>query len=496
MKLVKLLLVLVYVTYHVAGSTEGFRGDLAAIGPGAVFPGDATYDQVTGAYNKRLTIRPAAVTFPSTPQQVAKIVKVGGKYNHQVVARSGGHSYVANGLGGKNGLVIVDLRNMTHIDVSSSSGIATIQTGNRLGDVALALNQKGRGIPHGSCPYVGIGGHAVHGGWGFASRMWGLTLDTIQAIDVVTADGTIETISNSNKADLFWAMKGAGSSFGIATAITVKSYPVPTTTISYTYNWNLKASDAAKAISESQRFSQTNIPKELSLELTFGKGNSAGFVDLTLSGGWYGPISKLDSVLAPYLTKLPKPEWSNRKVGSYIDVLSYQGGSGTLDVHHKLDVTDTFYVKSLMTPEASPISDKALNAFTTYLAYQGFSSNLNWFVQMELYGGKNSVLNSVPVDATAFARRNALWTFQFYASSPNYNPPFPSSGFSFLDNMVNSITSNSPSNWDIGAYTNYIDDRLSNWQHMYYGSHYQRLKSIKRIYDPRNTFSFPQSIEL
>ena len=69
------------------------------------------------------------------------------------------HSYIANGLGGKNGAVVIDLRNLKEITVSSSN-IATIQTGNRLGNVAVGLNDHGRALPHGTCPYVGIGGHA------------------------------------------------------------------------------------------------------------------------------------------------------------------------------------------------------------------------------------------------------------------------------------------------------------------------------------------------
>lgn len=105
------------------------------------------------------------------------MVKVGSSHKYPVVARSGGvclhfliydcveahfvlqHSYIANGLGGKNGAVVIDLRNLKQITVSSS-GIATIQTGNRLGNVAVGLNDHGRALPHGTCPYVGVGGHS------------------------------------------------------------------------------------------------------------------------------------------------------------------------------------------------------------------------------------------------------------------------------------------------------------------------------------------------
>ena len=129
------------------------------------------------------------------------------------------HSYIANGLGGKSGSVVVDLSGLTQISVASS-GLATISTGNRVGDIATALNDKGRALPHGICPYLGIGGHAcmltflslvvvlsyslgpAFGGWGITSRMWGLTLDTVQSLDIVLANGTIATVSGSD--DLFW----------------------------------------------------------------------------------------------------------------------------------------------------------------------------------------------------------------------------------------------------------------------------------------------------
>jgi FAD/FMN-containing dehydrogenase len=70
------------------------------------------------------------------------------------------HSYIANGLGGQNGVLVVDLSNFKKITVDSTQNTAVIETGNRLGDIALALNNAGRALPHGTCPYVGIGGHS------------------------------------------------------------------------------------------------------------------------------------------------------------------------------------------------------------------------------------------------------------------------------------------------------------------------------------------------
>jgi FAD/FMN-containing dehydrogenase len=110
--------------------------------------------------NRRFTFHPDAIFFPKTAQDVSRAMKLGAKYKFQVVSRSGGHSYIANGLGGKNGAFVVDMRNFKTVSVDSNTHVATIGTGNRLGNVALALNNAGRAMPHGTCPYVGIGGHS------------------------------------------------------------------------------------------------------------------------------------------------------------------------------------------------------------------------------------------------------------------------------------------------------------------------------------------------
>jgi FAD/FMN-containing dehydrogenase len=193
--------------------------------------------------NRRFEVNPFAIAFPTSTEQVSTIVKAGAKHNLGVVARSGGvsfpsfsrlflfeanssgkrqHSYIANGLGGTNGSLVVDLSQMKGITIDSETYNAQIETGNRLGDIALALNEKGRGLPHGRCSYIGIGGHSGelvlpfllrecllketpgYGGWGFASRMWGLTLDNILSATVVLANGTVVTVSEDSHSELFW----------------------------------------------------------------------------------------------------------------------------------------------------------------------------------------------------------------------------------------------------------------------------------------------------
>ncbi|KAJ7282088.1 glucooligosaccharide oxidase [Mycena rebaudengoi] len=473
----------------IAQDVTVLRQSLGSKGVSAVYSGDATYAAVTQAYNKRFTFTPMAVAFPTTVQQVSAAVSVGAAQNLRVVARSGGHSYIANGLGAADTLVI-DLSKLKAITVRSSNNTALIQTGSRLGDVALALNAAGRAIPHGTCSYVGIGGHSGYGGFGFTSRAWGLTLDTIKSATVVLANGTIAAASPTVNSDLFWAIRGSSPSFGIVTSIEVQTFPAPASAIVFQYGWNsLDIATASAAISSFQTFATTNIPKELGAELVFSKGPSSSHVAVGWTGTYYGTAATFNATIAPYLKTMPAPSRKTITPGNYINSVAVLTSPQPVNTSTKADVSDTFYAKSLMTPSGSPMSAAAIKAFVTYLAVQGFAStSTSWFVQLELYGGSNSAINAVPLDSTAFAKRDTLFTIQLYASSANFAPPYPSDGFAFVNGMADSIVNNSPTNWSYGAYLNYADGRLTNAPHLYYGPHLARLESLKHTLDPKNTF--------
>ena len=173
-----LLLTVASITGRIA--CQDLKSDLTGAGLTALFPGDSGYqdaskacefyirmlvpislaDQIFVVDNLRFNVSPAAVVYPESAQQVAAAIQAGASTHTQVVARSGGHSYIANGVGGKNGALVIDLSKLKNITVDNNAGTAVIQTGNRLGDVAQALNDQGRALPHGTCPYVGVGGHA------------------------------------------------------------------------------------------------------------------------------------------------------------------------------------------------------------------------------------------------------------------------------------------------------------------------------------------------
>jgi len=309
------------------------------------------------------------------------------------------------------------------------------------------------------------------------------------------ANGSIVTATETSNADLFWAIRGSSSSYGIVTSYTVKTYEAPPSAYVYNYTWHLSYQEGAKIVQTWQTFVDENLPVELGNYMEFRRGLVRENVTLSMWGVWYRPIEQLSTVLKPFFDQLKitvKPVEIVQGNGTYIDTVRIIGLPYTLDnVHTAPDVNDTFYVKSLMIPESSPLPTSAWSAFTKYMAEEGYDTSLDWFMQLELYGGSNSSIN-LPVDA-AFAYRDTKFTFQLYARKANGQPPFPQSGFTFVEYAADSITSHITS--DYGAYLNYIDGNLTNWQQLYYDGHYERLQSIKSSIDPYNVFRFPLSVE-
>ncbi|KAJ3787046.1 glucooligosaccharide oxidase [Lentinula aff. detonsa] len=489
------LLMVFIVSFCSAQNATELKEQLAMEGIMALFRDDAEYTAASQPYNLRYIVEPLAIAYPTTAEQISSVVVAGVIQKLHVVARSGGHSYIANGLGGTNGSLVVDLSQMKNITVDAVTGNAIIGPGNRLGDVALALNNAGRGLPHGRCTYVGIGGHSGFGGWGFASRMWGMTLDNVLSATVVLANGSIVTASENLNEALYWAVRGSSASFGIVASIEFRTHAVPPTATAFEFTWQMDAPTASAAFIEFQSWALSgDIPPEFGGEIGFLKGQAYGQVEFAFLGNYFGPADSFNSTITPFFSKLPAPVTANVTQGTWIEALTAIA-AGNMNTTTQPDSNDTFYAKSLMAPQAVPLTNASMTALVTYLAEVGFNSSDFWHVEVELYGGNQSAINQVKFNDTAFAHRDTLFTFQPYASSPNLLPPYPDSGFGFVDGMISTLTLNMPSDWEWGAYPNYIDDRLQDWQRRYYGSHYDRLRVLKSSVDPLDTFHFPTSIE-
>ncbi|BGP41811.1 hypothetical protein JCM10449v2_005802 [Rhodotorula kratochvilovae] len=458
------------------------------------------YDQNVRAYNQRLQPYPSVILYPSYPSDIPTALSCASANNVKVSARGGGHSYASYGLGKEDGGLTIDMSNFRDISVDDN-GLAIIGGGNRLGDIYLALDWRGWAIAAGSCHGVGIGGHAGFGGYGLASFMWGFLADQVIGYDVVLANGTVASnVTRESDSDLFWALNGAAPNFGLVTAYHVQAHHKPATAVLATYTYTSPSTvNAATAFASMASFGNTSAPANLGLHAVIGVDS------LVITAMWYGPESELNGVIQSLEDELP-PSYT-KSVTAYDWLGAAKKLAGTDDLSSNAEMLqsrDSFYAKSLMTPSTIPISIDTIEAFFDYLWTS--ETTTKWFVEANVYGGKNSEINSVPLNASSFGFRDKHLNFQLYASSPTYGNPYPvDDGIPFVkgmwstlvDRMISKGWSNDPSSPDgYAAYVNYIDPELTGEEtkRLYWGSQYERLSQIKARIDPQQLLNSAQGI--
>ncbi|KAK3374823.1 hypothetical protein B0H63DRAFT_437697 [Podospora didyma] len=437
-------------------------------------------------FNQRLKYTPVAIAVPTTVEHIQGAVSCGAKLGVKVSAKSGGHSYASFGLGGENGHLVVELDRMNKVTYDSATQVATVQSGARLGHVATTLYNLGkRAFSHGTCPGVGVAGHSLHGGFGFSSHTYGLAVDWIVGATVVLANGTVVNASETENSDLFWALRGAGSNFGIVAVFKFATFAAPSQVTAFQINlpWN-SASAIASGWAQLQDWTQNTMPKELNARV-FGSGSQT-----QLQGLYHGNSAALRTAIQPLLSKMGV-SLSNAQQYDWMGAFSYYTYGGQVDVTHPYNSVETFYSKSLVT---SALPTKVLQDVGQYWISKAKSNSRDWFIIIDLYGGVNSAVTKVSPNATSYAYRDKLYLYEFYdrVNSGSY----PSNGFSFLDGWVKTFTDGlTTSQW--GMYINYADPTMSRTeaQNVYYRQNLAKLQQIKAQVDPDEVFYYPQGIQ-
>lgn len=179
-------------------------------------PGDAGYDEARRLYNGMIDKRPAFIARCATVADVVAAVNFGREQGLLIAVRGGGHN--GAGLGSVDGGLMIDLSAMRQVQVDTARRRVRVQGGCVWNDVDKATSPHGLAVPTGFISSTGVGGLTLGGGVGYLTRHYGLTIDSLLAVEMVLADGRVVTASEQENADLFWAVRGGGGNFGVVTS--------------------------------------------------------------------------------------------------------------------------------------------------------------------------------------------------------------------------------------------------------------------------------------
>jgi FAD/FMN-containing dehydrogenase len=431
-------------------------------------PGDRGYETYEPAANERVLLRPKLRALCKTSKAVSVMVEWARSNNLPFALRSGGHSYEGFS---QSASVVIDTRLMNQIAFSRRARTMTVGSGATLGPVYEAIGAAGFGFPGGSCPTVGIAGHALGGGFGLIGRPFGLACDSLQWLELVDPHGAITEVDAQHNPDLFWAARGGGGgSFGAVTKFRFAIYPINRIMV-LGITWVLPQARAVKLFQAWQAWA----PKAPSTITTFMRVNGIadGKVELHCAGQSTGTETQLRRELRALLDIAQPASALRIRSMSFLAAAKYFFGPPEQPTYFK---AKSDYV-------TTPMGDDGVAAFLTQL------QNTRSVVAIcDSYGG---AIGRVAGDATAFAHRaGTQFCIQYFSE-------WSSAGDTDerLASMRNLYAAMRPY-VSGGAYVNYCDLDLGDWAQAYWGSNLPRLRQIKSAFDPDNVFRHAQSVPL
>ncbi|MEU0180948.1 LLM class flavin-dependent oxidoreductase [Streptomyces sp. NPDC006207] len=360
-----------------------------------VEPGDRGYEDVRHTYTR--TGSPALVVRAESADDVVAALAYARGQEVAVAVRSGGHGI--SGRSTNDGGVVIDLSAMNAVEVlDRSTGRVRIGPGARWGDVARALAPYGLAMSSGDYGDVGVGGLATAGGIGYLARKYGLTIDHVNAAEIVVADGRKLRVDAGHHPDLFWAIRGAGGNFGVVTAFELEAYEVED--VAYA-TLVVDATDTADFLMEWGRLVEA-APREISSFLSLFPGRRGAPVTARITLVYAGDdVEEAQQALTPFLGTGPVLD-QQAQLAPYHAIVAPPGnrhrGQGLEDTRSGL--------LAHMTREAAETVEAMMRSGDLLI------------MQFRSMGG---AVHDVPVDATAWSHRTQEFSV-LAATAPDLVP--------------------------------------------------------------------------
>jgi FAD/FMN-containing dehydrogenase len=433
-----------------------------------ITPDDAVYDQARTVFYPFYDRRPALIVRPADSVDVSKTVLAAAETGLELAVRSGGHSVPGHST--TEGGILLDLSSMTRLDVDVDGRSAWAETGLTAGQYTVQTAAHGLATGFGDTGSVGIGGLTLGGGIGYLVRKQGLTIDNLLAADLVTADGSQVRVDETNHPDLFWAIRGGGGNFGVATRFQFRLHEVDNIV------GGMLILPATPEVITRLIVEADSAPEELSVIANIMKAppmpglpdEHVGQPVIMLLLAFAGPLEAGEKTVARFRALAP-PIADMTGPMPYPEL--YRFTEEVPEIKH--ETTRSLFADDVDLAGAEAIVDH-LHGTTAPLAV----------AQLRVLGG---AMARVPNDATAFAHRHrrimvATGVVYDHANEHDLHREW-------VRQLTDALTRGEP-----GVYVNFLgneDDRIPD---AYPGATWEKLTAIKTRYDPNNLFRLNQNI--
>jgi FAD/FMN-containing dehydrogenase len=443
-----------------------FRGPL-------VGPGDADYDAARSVWNAMVDKRPAVVARCTGPADVVAAVNFAREQGLPVAVRGGAHS--AAGKGTCDDGIVIDLSLMKGIRVDPALQTVRAQGGVKWGDFDHDTQAVGLATPGGVISTTGISGLTLGGGFGWLTRRFGLSCDNLLSVDLVTAAGEQLVCSEEENADLFWALRGGGGNFGVATSLEYQAHPVGPLVLGGLIGWPLAQAPEILAFHREQT---RGAPDELGISAAFVTAPPLPFVPEALQFQsavvvilcWSGDIDEGRAVIQPWLDLAPPIQM--------VDAMPYTIMQSIQD-----DLAPPGRQSYWKSGYLAELTDDAITAVAGVAAEVPSPFSL---AEIVLWGG---AVARVGAEDTAFGQRDGRFLFNAISmwEDPSASEANVAWARKFYDVLQPFATE--------GVYVNFLSEEGDERVVEAYGPEkYARLARIKAEYDPDNLFRLNQNI--
>lgn len=446
-----------------AAQVEDLRRGVAGV---VLAPGDDGYDDARRVHNGLVDKRPAVIARCTTTADVAAAVRLGIETGVEIAVRGGGHNVAGKAV--TDGGVMIDLSLMKRIQVDPDAKTVTAEGGVTWGDLNGAAHRHGLATTGGVISTTGVAGLTLGGGVGWMMGKYGLAIDNLRAAQVVLASGEVVVADEASDPDLFWAIRGGGGNFGVATSLSYQLHPLDTVLGGPAVHTLAAASDVFGFYRE---FS-SSAPDELTTFAAFrhapdgsgmklcalpvchvGRDTNAAEADVK-------PVRDFGPPAMDLIERMPYPAINTQLDDGF--------PKGTLN-----------YWKSAF---MANLGDDAVAQLVE--AFENTPTDKCFLVIEHLHGA----VTRVAPTATAFPHRSP--GYNCIIISQWTNPADTTAGIRWARETYESLESHMVD----GAYVNYLDQDDAARVQAAYGPNYERLVQLKRRYDPDNAFRLNQNI--